>query len=206
MFQHFKNIENAFSHVRLFTFVLIGACMATCCYTIFESYKMVTEAQARIYLLANGKAFSAKAAERDDNIEVEARDHIKMFHFYFFTLDPDEKAIAANIGQALYLADGTAKKQYDDLKESGYYSGIVSGNITQKITIDSIQVDVHASPYYFRYYGTQKIIRPTAIVRRTLITEGYLRDDLNRSDNNSHGLLIEKWRIIENRDLEILKR
>lgn len=205
MFQQLKNIETAFKHVRLFTFVLIAACMATCCFAIYESYRMVTEANSRIYLLANGKALEALSAERKTNLPVEARDHIKMFHFYFFSLDPDEKVIEGNISRALYLADETAKQQYDDLKEGGYYAGIISGNVSQQVTADSIQVDMSIYPYHFKYYGVQKIIRPTAIVSRNLVTEGYLRN-VSRSDNNAHGFLIERWRILENKDLDIQQR
>lgn len=205
MFRQFRNIETAFRHIKLFSFVLIAACMAICCYTVYESYNMVSQAQERIYLLANGKALQALSADRRDNIPVEAKDHIKMFHHYFFTLDPDDKVIESNIAMALYLADGTAKKQYDDLKEGGYYTGIISGNVSQQVTVDSIRVDMQSTPYYFRYYGVQKIIRPTTTVSRSLITEGYLRS-VARSDNNPHGFLIERWRIIENRDLNIEQR
>lgn len=205
MLTQFKNIETAFKHVRLFTFVIIAACMATCCFTLFESYKMVSSAQERIYLLANGKALSALSAERKDNVEVEARDHIKMFHYYFFTLDPDDKVIDNNIKQALYLADATAEKQYEDLKESGYYSSVIAGNISQQVDPDSIKLDLRSYPYYFKYYATEKIIRPTAIQTRSMVTEGYLRN-VTRSENNAHGFLIERWRILENNDKDLQKR
>ena len=201
MFRQLRNIETAFKHVRLFSFVLIAAVMVICCFTVYESYRMVTASQSRIYLLAEGKALEAFSAERKDNIPVEARDHIKTFHHYFFTLDPDEKVIDAHIRKALYLADGTAKKQYDDLREGGFYSGIISGNISQEVSADSVLVETARYPYYFRYYGQQRIIRLTAIVVRSLVTEGYLRS-VSRSDNNPHGFLLEKWRIVENRDIE----
>ena len=41
--------------------------------------------------------------------------------------------IQSNITKALYLADGSAKRQYENLKENGYYSNIISGNISQQI-------------------------------------------------------------------------
>jgi len=205
MFEHFKNIETAFRHVRLFSIVLIAATMTICCFCVAESYRMVNRAQERIYLLANGKALEAIAADRKDNIPVEARDHVRVFHQYFFSLDPDDKVIEANIGRALYLADATAKKQYDDLKESGYYSGIISGNISQLVTVDSVTVNVDSHPWYFRFYGKLQIIRPTAILNRSLVTEGYLRS-VSRSDNNPHGFLIEHWRIIDNHDLSTENR
>jgi hypothetical protein len=43
------------------------------------------------------------------------------------------------------------------------------------------------------------------VVTRDLVTEGWLRE-VNRSDNNPHGFLIERWAIIENRDLKVEQR
>lgn len=205
MFNHFNNIETAFKHVRQFTLVVIAACMVVCCYTVVESYRMVDRAQQRIYILANEKALEAFSADGRDNIPVEARSHIASFHHHFFTLDPDDKVIEENIGKALYLADGTARKQYQDLKESNYYSNVISGNISQRITVDSISLDLQDHPYRFVYHGKQEIIRPTATVTRSLITDGQARR-VNRSDNNPHGFLIERWRIIENKDLDFKRR
>lgn len=205
MFHQLKNIDNAFRHIKTFSLVFLLACVAVCGYCVFKSYQFVSNNQQHIYILANGKALEAFSAERKDNIPVEARDHIRMFHYYFFTLDPDEKVINANITKALYLADYSAEKAYQDLKEQGYYSDIVSGNISQQITIDSIKVDIDQYPYYFRCYAKEKMIRSTSIVTRDLITEGYLRN-VSRSDNNPHGFLIERWNTIENKDLKVENR
>ncbi|TDX00510.1 conjugative transposon protein TraK [Dinghuibacter silviterrae] len=205
MFKQLRNIESAFRHVKLFTIVLIAACMVTCCFTVCQSYLMVKQAEQRIYLLANGKALAALSSDSRENIPVEARDQIKMFHFYFFTLEPDDKFIETNIRQALYLADASADKQYNDLKESGYYSELISGNVSEQLAMDSIELNLQTYPYYFRYYGTEKLVRPTATVTRDLVTEGYLRI-IGRSDNNPHGFLVERWHIIENRDINLEKR
>jgi len=123
----------------------------------------------------------------------------------FFTLDPDEKVIGDNLNRALYLADGSAKRVYENLRESGYYAGVISGNISQRVTVDSIRLDLAGYPYYFRCYGQETIMRATSIVTRDLVTEGYLRD-VSRSDNNAHGFLIERWTILENRDIKVEQR
>jgi conjugative transposon TraK protein len=201
MFQQFKNIDSAFKHIRWFSIALVFGCTALCCYTIFKCFNIVQQSQARIYILANGKALEAFSAERKDNISVEARDHVRMFHHYFFTLHPDDKVIQGNIQKALYLADASAKKQYDNLRENSYYANIISGNVSQEIKIDSIRIDTNEYPFYFRCSSVQKIIRATSIVTRNLITEGYLRN-VQRSDNNPHGFLIERWNTLENRDIK----
>src|SRR5687768_675923 len=176
MFQQMKNIDSAFKYVRGFTLIIIIASISLCAYSLHRSFRLVGEIQSKIYILANGKALEAYAAERKDNIPVEARDHVKTFHHFFFTLDPDEKVIQANITKALYLADVSAKRQYDNLKESGYYTNLISANISQLITIDSVMIEINQSPIYFRCFGTQQIIRTTSIVTRNLITEGWLRN------------------------------
>lgn len=205
MFKKMKNIDTAFRHIRSFTLVVIIGCVLICCFALYKSFSLVSQMQSKIYILANGKALEAYASERKDNIPVEARDHVKTFHKLFFTLDPDDKAITANITKALYLADGSAKRAYDDLKENGYYAGLISGNVNQTITVDSVAVDINEYPYKFRCYATQSIIRPTSITTRSLVTEGGLRN-VSRSDNNSHGFLIERWSTIDNRDLKTVSR
>ncbi|RKD15093.1 conjugative transposon protein TraK [Pelobium manganitolerans] len=205
MFKKMKNIDTAFRHIRSFTLVVIIGCVLICCFALYKSFSLVSQMQSKIYILANGKALEAYASERKDNIPVEARDHVKTFHKLFFTLDPDDKAITANITKALYLADGSAKRAYDDLKENGYYAAIISGNVNQTIVVDSVAIDINEYPYRFRCYATQSIIRPTSITTRSLVTEGGLRN-VSRSDNNPHGFLIERWSTIDNRDLKTVSR
>lgn len=201
MFKATKNIDTAFRHIRLFSILFMVGCVIILSVISYKSYELVSNAEQRIYILANGKALEAYSADRKDNIPVEAKDHVKMFHHYFFSMDPDDKVIQSNIAKALYLADHSAKQQYDNLKENGYYSNLISGNISQEITADTITINIDVYPYYFRYKGEQRIIRPTSIVTRSLITEGYLRN-VSRSDNNSHGFLIERWRTLENADIK----
>ena len=200
MFQKMKNIDIAFRYIRAFSLLFLIGCVAVSATVAYKSYELAARSQERIYLLAGGKALEAFAADRKDNIPVEARDHVKTFHHLFFTLHPDEKVIQSNLSKSLYLADATAKEQYDNLQERGYYANIIAGNISQELVSDSIEINTNVYPFYFRFQGKQRIIRPTTIVVRSLVTEGYLRN-VSRSDNNPHGFLIEKWRTLENKDL-----
>src|SRR5580704_4040397 len=158
MFTQAKNIDTAFRHIKTFSIGLILAAFGICVFALYENHKIIRESQQRIFILANGKALEAYGADRKDNIPVEARDHITMFHHYFFSLDPDEKIITANITRALYLADASAKKQYDNLKESGYYTNLISGNISQQIIIDSVTVNINSYPFYFHLIAREKLI------------------------------------------------
>ncbi len=201
MFSQLKNIDTAFKHIKLFSYLLIIACAGISCYAIYKSYQSSTDFKNHIYILANGKALEAFAADAKTNTPVEARDHIKVFHEDFFTLSPDDKQIQATITKALYLADGSAKIQYDNLKESGFYANLIAGNISQQIQVDSIRIDVNQYPFAFKCFATEKLIRTSGTVNRSLVTQGFLRN-VSRSDNNPHGFLIERWETLENKDLE----
>lgn len=204
MFTHLKNIETAFQHIKRFSYLLIIACLLISCFALYKSYAFASAANNHVYILAGGKALEAFAADRKDNIPVEARDHIRMFHHDFFTLDPDEKVIETNIGKALYLADESARNQYNGLKEKSYYNNLISGNISQQIEVDSIQLDMNQYPYYFKCWAIQKLVRSTSAVNKLLVTQGYLRN-VSRSDNNPHGFLIERWETLANRDTTLTK-
>lgn len=205
MFSKIKNMDTAFRQLRNVVVLVIVSSLLLLIVSMTLGYRLLSRTQDRIYVLANGKAFQVFASSTRDNIPVEAREHIRSFHQYFFTLDPDEKAITHNLQKALYLADLSAKRIYDDLQENGFYASVISGNVNQTILVDSIQVDIEGYPHKFRCFATQRIVRPKSLTMRELVTEGYLRR-VSRSDNNPHGFLIERWRTIINRDLSTKSR
>jgi len=203
MFTHLKNIDTAFKHIRQFSIFLIIGNVLTMCFCIYKSSQVVNQAQSRIHILYNGKVLEAIASDRQHNLPVELRDHIKTFHQYFFDLSPDDKAIQANVSKALYLADESAKRQYDNLQESGYYNNLISANISQEIKVDSTELEGKQFPYTFTCYATEKLVRSSGTVYRKLVTQGEVRDLQNQTDNNPHGFLIQRWQILANRDTVI---
>ncbi|MBN8856253.1 MAG: conjugative transposon protein TraK [Sphingobacteriales bacterium 50-39] len=205
MFKKLKNIDTAFRHVRGFSIAFLAACVLLTSFAVYKSYEASGRASQRIFILANGKTLEAFAADRKDNIPVEAKDHIRTFHRLFFSLDPDDKVIQDNINKALYLADASARRMYGNLKEAGYFTNIIAGNISQEITVDSISLDVNQYPYHFRCFATEQIIRSSSVLTRSLVTEGFLRN-VARSENNSHGFLIERLETIENKDIKVQNR
>jgi len=196
-----KNIETTFRFLRMLSLVAIIGSFCAGIFFFAWAARIVTQAQSKIYILSAGKAMEAFSSDRFANLSAEAKAHITDFHERFFTLDPDEKSIVKGIRQALYLADASAKHIYDNLKESGYYAEVVSVNISQRVEVDSIQLDMTNYPFHFRFFGTESITRPTSITTRNLVTEGYLRE-VSRSDSDPHGLLIERWSVIDNRDIK----
>lgn len=205
MFQNLKNLDTAFRHVKYLSFAVTLGSLCLSGYLGMKAIQATQAAQERIYILAEGKALEAFSATKKENIPVEAKDHVSMFHHYFFSLSPDENFIREQVSKSLYLADGSAKKVYDNLRERGYYTEIVSANMNQTVETDSVNISMDSYPFNFRFYGKQKIIRPTSVVTRSLITKGRLRH-IDRTDQNPHGFLIENWETLSNETITVQKR
>jgi conjugative transposon TraK protein len=138
MFKQFQNIESSFKYIRTFSIVFLVCNVAISCYVFYSCFTFIKTSQSKIYVIANNKLVEAVASNRKEKLPVEIRDHVKSFHEHFFNLEPDEQYNQLQIVKALYLSDESAKTQVRELTESGYYSGIVSGNISQRLTTDSI--------------------------------------------------------------------
>jgi conjugative transposon TraK protein len=205
MFQTFKTIDTAVRQLRSVSKLVVLGSVLLSLYAIYYGYNQAWKIQDRIYILAGDKALEAVAADRKDNLAVEAKDHIRNFHQLFFTLEPDEKVITANIGRALYLGDGSVKRLYDNIQEAGYFSRIISGNISQSVAVDSIRLDMSAYPYPFTCWASQTLVRTSTVTTRNLVTTGWLRNT-DRSDNNTHGFLIERFSVLDNHDLKTKNR
>ncbi|MES2458884.1 MAG: conjugative transposon protein TraK [Bacteroidota bacterium] len=201
MFTQLKNIDTAFRHIKLFSYLLIVANAFTICFGIYKWCQLSGEKDAKVYILYNGKVLEALASDRKSNLPVQLRDHIKTFHQYFFNLSPDDKAIKASVSKSLFLADLSAKKQYDNLIESGYYNNLISASISQEVEVDSTVLDINVYPYTFTCYATEKLLRASSTTIRKLVTKGQIRDLKTQTDDNPHGFLIQGWEILENRDV-----
>lgn len=198
-----KNIE---SKIRLATLVSVGSLVASVVIIIvvsFYAYRQVSSARRSIYILDNHVPMLAKQTDVQLNRPAEYRADVDLFHSLFFSLTPDDRFIEYQMKKAMYLVDESGAKQYNDLKEKGYFSSVLSSSSVLTLQTDSIFLDVPKR--YFRFYGKQRIDRRSATVIRSLITEGTLRD-MPRSENNPHGVLITQWKILENKDLENVQK
>ena len=205
-FKSLKNIETSFKQIRIIAIVFVVLCAGITGYSVWNSYAFAEAQRQKIYVLDEGKSLMvALSQDLSQNRPVEAREHIKRFHELFFTLSPDKKAIESNVSRALFLVDKSAFKYYQDMQEKGYYNRIVSGNINQIIQIDSVACNFDVYPYHVMTYAKQMIIRASNVTERSLVTRCNLINSV-RSDNNPHGFTMERFEIIENRDLQTIDR
>lgn len=205
-FKSLKNIETSFKQLRLFGIVFLCLCAVIAVFSVVKSYRFAEAQRQKIYVLDEGKSLMlALSQDLSQNRPVEAREHIKRFHELFFTLSPDRAAIESNINRALFLVDRSAFAYFQDMQEKGYYNRIVSGNINQRIEVDSVVCDFERYPYRATTYARQMIVRESNITERSLVTRCDLINSV-RSDNNPQGFIMERFEILENKDLRTLTR
>ena len=204
-----KKVFDIQQKFRFTVYVLLTTSLTLIGFSTFvfiRSLSLVEKSRQKIYVLDNGKSLLlALRADITDNRPAEAKDHIKRFHELFFTMEPDKQYIENNAREALFLADGSAMKQYQSYKENNVYNQVIASDISMTLLTDSVHIDFSAYPYQFRFFGKQRIVRKSNITIRNLETTGRLRN-ISRTDNNPHGFLIEDWLITDNKDLETLKR
>jgi conjugative transposon TraK protein len=205
-FKSLNNIESAFKRIRLFSIIFLCLCALVMGYSVWKAYRFAEAQRQKIYVLDGGKSLMlALSQDLSQNRPVEAKEHVKRFHELFYTLSPDKRAIEENIKRALFLSDRSAFNHYRDLSEKGFYNRIISGNINQRVRIDSVVCSFDTYPYEVTTYGRQYIIRQKNITERSLVTTAKLQNTV-RSDNNPHGFMLEGFRVLENRNVKVFNR
>lgn len=205
-FKSLKNIETSFRQIRLYSIIFLVLCSVVVVWSIYSSYDFAEKQREKIYVLDGGKSLMlALSQDLSQNRPAEAREHVRRFHELFFTLSPDKSAIEHNVKRALLLADKSAYNYYSDFAEKGYYNRIIAGNINQVLKVDSVVCNFDSYPYQARTYAKQMIIRASNVTERSLVTTCRLLNS-SRSDDNPNGFTIEGFTIIENKDLQTVKR
>ena len=194
-----KNIENKIKLAGLISIGSFLTSLVVCGLSFFLCYSLIVNDRKNIYVLDNEVPILVKQTGTEVNLEVECKSHVNIFHSLFFTLPPDDEFIKNNMEKAMYLVDESGLKQYNNLKEKGYFNTILASSATVTIKTDSIQLDMNEMK--FKYYGIQRIERETSILKRQLVTTGELRQ-VPRTENNPHGLIITNWKTILNKDLD----
>ena len=205
-FKSLKNIETSFRQIRLYSIIFLVLCSVVVVWSVYSSYDFAEKQREKIYVLDGGKSLMlALSQDLSQNRPAEAREHVRRFHELFFTLSPDKSAIEHNVKRALLLADKSAYNYYSDFAEKGYYNRIIAGNINQVLKVDSVVCNFDSYPYQARTYAKQMIIRASNVTERSLVTTCQLLNS-SRSDDNPNGFTIEGFTIVENKDLQTVKR
>ena len=172
---------------------------------VLAAFHFVRESRDTVYVVDKGSTLMATIAGGDIQRDLEVEDHVRRFHELLFNLAPSAESQKRNLEQALHMADRSAYDWWRDQSESGYYSRLVSANISQEIQIDSVRFSMQEYPYPARLYGKVFLTRESNITAYDFISECRL-SDVPRSRSNPHGLMVERFAVKRYESLGTRKR
>ena len=201
-----KDIEKSFKGLNRLTFLCVGLSFIFSLTVGLAALNYAERQREKIYVMDQGK--SLLLALQTDAVmskELEIKDHVSRFHELMFTLSPQKKTIQENLDRAFNLADRSAYEYSQDLAEKGYYSRLVSANISQQMIVDSVVFQGNGYPYQVKTYARQYVIRESTMSEYAFVSSCQVLN-ASRSDVNPHGLIVEKFAVLENNLIETRKR
>ena len=176
LINHFNNIDTSFRKMKFVTVLSLVCAAVIAVGSVAASGWFMEKSNGTIYVVDKGSAVMATRSQEDSHRELEARDHVTRFH-------------------ELML----------NLSERGFYQRIVSANISQEFVADSIKVDMMSYPHQVTTYGKLYLLRESNITAYQFESSCRLVD-VERSQNNPHGLMIERFTVTRNENIGTRKR
>lgn len=205
LIKYFNNIETSFRRMKFITVLCISAAAVIAVGSVAASGWFLEKSGETIFVVDKGSAVMATRDSEDSYRELEAKDHVTRFHELMFNLSPSSESIQRNLDRALVMSDKSAYDYWMDLSERGFYQRIVSANISQEFVTDSIKVDMLSYPHTVTTFGKIYMLRESNITAYQFESSCRLVD-VERSQTNPHGLMIERFVVTRNDNLGTRKR
>lgn len=203
--KYFGGIDQELRSRRLLVIATLVFSTAVCIGVVIASFMFVRKSRDTVYVVDKGSTIMATIAAGNVQRDLEVEDHVRRFHELMFNLAPSTESQKRNLEQALHMADRSAYDWWQDQSEAGFYSRLVSANISQEIQVDSVQFSMQVYPYPARLFGKVYLTRESNITAYDFVSECRL-SDVPRSRSNPHGLMIEKFTVRKYDSLGTRKR
>lgn len=194
-------IENIEQKVRLALIVSLASLAAgviVAAFGLIYGYSVASQNANQIYVLSDGVPEVARRSTRQEVVDIEAKNTVRLFHSLFFTLPSDDEYIKKTTEEAMYYIDESGVRQKNALMDKGFYSDILSHSANFSIVCDSVTLD--KNDMTFVYYGRQRIQKKNSVTIRELISSGGLRQ-IPRTENNPFGYMITDYKTLSNKNL-----
>lgn len=188
--------KNIYSILRINRFIVLSVVVMAMVATIVSSvisYKMYHNALNGSFAIGkNGAVIPLQWVQEKENLEVEALEHLRLFHNYFYSIDATN--FESNIEKALWLGDSSVDNVYRQKKSDGVYNRLMQYSLVQKVlSIESV-IDLIAEPYSFKTVTIFQINRGSIVDTYELISTGKLLHlDKRNFPKNTHALLITDY-------------
>lgn len=186
------DINSAQRWSRRLALAAVAVSAAVCVAAVALAFSYARSNASRVYVLDQGAVLEARRAANDAQRDLEVMDHVTRFHELFYNISPNVTTINQNVNRALELADESAYRYFNDLKEQRYYSKLIDINATQQIYVDSVVVDIMSYPYRASVHASLYVLRESTISLYSLDSECTLTE-VERSTKNPHGLMIHDF-------------
>ena len=153
------DIDRTMSRNRTIVIALVTGSFLFCLGVSIAAFLYAEKQRRYVYVLDHGKSLIALQTDAVVSKDIEVSDHVARFHELFFNLAPSSESIKETLDKAYNLADRSAYDYAQDLAEKGYYTRMISANITQQMMVDSVVVDVSGYPYEAVTYGRLYVLR-----------------------------------------------
>ena len=205
LINHFNNIDTSFRKMKFVTVLSLVCAAVIAVGSVAASGWFMEKSNGTIYVVDKGSAVMASRSSEDSHRELEAMDHVSRFHELMFNLSPSSESIQRNLDRALVMSDRSAYDYWMDLSEKGFYQRLISANISQEFVTDSVKVDMLSYPHSVTTYGKLYMLRESNITAYQFESSCRLVD-VERSQTNPHGLMIERFVVTRNDNLGTRKR
>ena len=139
----------------------------------------------------DGSVIPLKWVAQKENMEVEAKAHLELFHTYFYNIDATN--YEKNLEKALWLGNSSVDNVYRQKKADGVYNRLLQYSLVQKVISIESEVDIANEPYAFKTKTVFEVNRGKTVDRYELVSSGNLINVNRNFPNNTHGLLITNY-------------
>ena len=188
--------KNIYEVLKMNRFIVLAVILMAFLSTIISSlisYKMYNKTLDGSFAIGkNGEVIPLQWVQEKENLEVEALEHLRLFHSYFYGLDATN--FESHIEKALWLGDSSVDNVYRQKKADGVYNRLMQYSLVQKVISIESELDLTAEPYPFRTVTVFQINRGSAIDTYELVSTGKLLHLEKRNfPKNTHALLVTDY-------------
>lgn len=188
----YKNIYGVLKTNRFIVLAVVIASALTCTVCVLMVIQLHRESTNSAFVVnGDGTVVPLKLVSQRENLAVEAKAHLELFHRYFYGIDASN--YERNLEKALWLGDVSVTDLYRQKQSEGVYNRLLQYSLVQEVVRVETQLEIQAEPYRFRSVILFKINRGSVTDTYELTTSGNLVHVDRNFPHNPHGLLITNF-------------
>lgn len=188
----YKSIYNILKQSRFIVLTVIIGAVIVSIVSILMVVKLHNETINNAFVVnTDGSVIPLKLVSQEENLSVEAKAHLELFHTYFYNINASN--YEKNLEKALWLGNSSVDGLYQQKKADGIYNRLLQYSLIQKVISIKSKIDIKSKPYKFETKTIFEINRGSTTDTYELTTTGNLIHVDRNFPKNTHGLLITNF-------------